>query len=121
MKRSEKYKCFMILTALLATNLANANTVIVAGDEWLLSNQAFAQNPTNTREFANNVANSFGGTEYLIIEDANFTRPYGTDFQSVVLGLGRNLTVNPAEPFGPELLNQSHRFSNTMRLHEERE
>ena len=94
MKKPVRYKLFLLLFACFATSLAKAATVIVAGDEWLLSNQTFVQNPSNTREFAINVANSLSGTEYLIVQDENFTRPYGTEFQSVMEGLGKNLTVN---------------------------
>lgn len=104
MKKSLRYKLFILLLACFATSLAKAATVIVAGDEWLLSNQAFVQNPSNAREFAINVASSLSGIEYLIIEDANLTRPYGTEFQSVLSALGKNLTVNPGEPFSSELL-----------------
>jgi len=83
---------------------ARADLVIVSGDEWTLSNQAFLQNPASTNAFATNLANFLGGADYLIYEDAGAVRPYGTAFQSLLGSLGRTVTVNPAEPFSAALL-----------------
>lgn len=104
MKKTVRYKLFILLLACFATSLAKSDTVIVAGDEWLLSNQAFMQNPSNATEFAINVANSLSGTEYLIIGDADSTLAYGTEFLSVMSWIGKNLTVNREEPFSSDLL-----------------
>lgn len=85
---------------------AAAGIVIVSGDEWTLSNQAFTQNSTNTTQLTTNIANIIGGTNYLIIENGISVNAYDTSFQTVLTNGGKTLTVNPASPFSSALLAQ---------------
>ena len=70
---------------------AAAGIVIVSGDEWTLSNQAFTQNSTNTTQLTTNMANIIGGTNYLIIENGISVNAYDTSFQTVLTNGGKTL------------------------------
>jgi hypothetical protein len=94
--------CLFNAPAFLPT--ASADLVIATGDEWLLSDTAFSQNAASTNALTANLANLIGGSNYLILEDANAVDPYGSSFQSTLEGLGKTLTVNPSSSFSESLI-----------------
>lgn len=87
------------LAMTLCTGAAQAaGTLIVAGDEWLLTDSAYgATYETGTRAYVNNIAATFGaGTNYLVLTGNTTAGVYGAlgQFSAQLQGLGK--TVNYA-------------------------
>ena len=56
--------------ALFSAALANAaSTLVVAGDEWPLTNSAYARQNADVTRLVSNLAGMFGGTNYLLVSD----------------------------------------------------
>ena len=71
--------------------------VVAVGDEWIVSDQAFALDPTNTAAFVVNTAGYFtGGGPGNFLVYSNKTQLQGTQFQNTMIGAGHTITVNPS-------------------------
>lgn len=73
--------------------------VIAVGDEWIVSNNAFALDPVNTSAFVVNTANYFtgGGAGNFLVYTAQ-SQFSGSSFLSTVTTAGHTITVDPAMP-----------------------
>lgn len=92
--------------AFTASAFAQSGHIIAIGDEWLLSDQAFIDQPAQSLQLANNIGNYFSGAtnNYLVLSGVPAQAPFG---QRGVLGasLATSMTnagygwdVNPALP-----------------------
>ncbi len=105
-RRSILHWTLLSLSASLAWPAASASAgyVFLSGDEWLLSNQAFTDNPTNTTQFATNLATTIGGSNYLIYQNAKWVNSYDSSFQSLLTGMGKTVTTSTISPLTASML-----------------
>ena len=98
------------LTALTAAcvalpALAQPGRVIAIGDEWLLSDEAFVQQPGQSAQLATNIAGYFNGStgNFLVLSNSSaITFPgqrgvLGDGLANVMINAGRSWIVNPEE------------------------
>jgi hypothetical protein len=90
--------------ALATTALAQTGHIIAIGDEWLLSDQAFLDHPSQSLQLANNIAGYFNGTTGNFLVLSNSGPVGGVTGQRGVLGdslafamlnTGHSWVVNP--------------------------
>lgn len=83
-------------TLLAGGSIAEANTLVVSGDEWQLSNFAYdAPYTVGTQGFVASLAATFGGTDYLLLT-GNFNVPQSelTDVAAQLSALGKTVTFS---------------------------
>lgn len=109
MRHVSRFIAFII--ALMATAglcLASNGRIIAIGDEWLLSDQAFLQQPAQSTQLADNISKFFADNEpsrFLVLSNSgpiNFPGQrgvLGTALASRMLALGHSWEVNPNVPF----------------------
>jgi hypothetical protein len=89
-------KAILFAGAVLVSQAALAGRVILDNDEWTFSNYGFAQAPTSTSAFAQNVAsymNIDGGACNLLVYSTNFGLT-GSSLNSALTGAGCTVTYN---------------------------
>ncbi len=105
--------CWKCLTgavgALLVCGIALARDgrIIAIGDEWLLSDPAFTNQPAQTTQLADNIATFFTQntpSRFLVYSTSPFVPPgkrgvLGDSLANRMLSLGHTWEVNPAVPF----------------------
>lgn len=90
---------FAVAGAALCTfTLANAaSTLVVSGDEWPLTNDAYARQSADVTRLVSNMAGMFGGTNYLIVSNgaANVSGLANLSLlQTELAGLGKTVTTS---------------------------
>lgn len=94
-------RALALLTLLAAAGAhAQPGSIIIAGDEWMLSNAAFTAQPLATTTLADNVASCFdngGPANFAIFGNAGFA--YGSSFIARMQTLGHTVTVLPSGPY----------------------
>lgn len=86
-----------VATALgFAASAANANTLVVSGDEWQLSNYAYdAPYMTGTQGFVASLAATFGGTNYLLLSgNSNVPASQLSLAAAQLTSLGKTVTLS---------------------------
>lgn len=81
----------------LAASAASANTLVVSGDEWQLSNFAYdAPYTTGTQGFVASLAATFGGTNYLLLSgNGNVPGSQLSLAAAQLTSLGKTVTLSP--------------------------
>ena len=116
--RSCAARLFSILTTSIALAQfcdASNGRIIAMGDEWLLSDRAFAQQPAQSTQLADNISKFFADNEpsrFLVLSNSgpiNFPGQrgvLGTALKDRMLALGHTWEVNPSVPFTLATLRQ---------------
>jgi hypothetical protein len=89
----------------VTTALAQTGHIIAIGDEWLLSDQAFLDQPAQSLQLASNIGNYFSGStgNFLVLSNVPAQPPFvgqrgvlGTSFATSMTSAGHVWDVNPA-------------------------
>ncbi len=99
--RPTPHRALALLTLLAAAGAqAQPGSIIIAGDEWMVSNPAFTLQPSATTTLADNIASCFdngGPANFAIMTNSGL--PYGSSFIARMQTLGHTVTVLPSGPF----------------------
>lgn len=100
------YFAALVLIGMTAT-VAHAQKIVAVGDEWVLSNDAFASNTVSTTNFALNIASEFAEGQpaaSFLAYSSNFGLT-GSSLAAAMTGAGYNWTVGTTQPFTLATLN----------------
>jgi len=83
-------------TLVAAPAFASPGSIIITGDEWLVSNQAFTANVTQTRRLTDNIEDCFdngGPASFAVLTSHPIA--YNTQFRNRLTSLGNTVVNNP--------------------------
>jgi hypothetical protein len=89
-----------VLAATSVSTQAIAGALIVSGDEWQLTNNAYAIDNTNTSTLAAAIAGEFGGSNYLLLTGNATWVPQSnlSSLASQLTGLGKSVSYSASLP-----------------------
>ncbi|MFT3686067.1 MAG: hypothetical protein QM783_14300 [Phycisphaerales bacterium] len=102
-------RCALVpFAAAAVVSVASAQTghIIAIGDEWLLSDQAFIDQPSQSLQLANNIANYFSGStgNFLVLSNSPPSGPFvgqrgvlGDSLSFAMINSGHSWIVNPED------------------------
>lgn len=90
----------LVLVCACGEALAQPGSIILTGDEWMVSNQAFTANATQTRQFVDNIGNCFdngGPASFAVL--TSHPVAYNTQFKNRLISQGHSVVTSPGGPF----------------------
>lgn len=101
--------CVATCAAASITSLASAQpgSIVITGDEWLVSNQAFTANVTQTRRLIDNIEDCFdngGPATFGVLTSHPIA--YNTQFKNRLTALGNTVITAPGGPYTLATLQQ---------------